>query len=303
MNEIVAALAATVFGLPAPALKHEPLWGESPQTFAFGVHHPEVRFGYENSGRLMRGSSSIANPDSLRRTRQDLLLSYQYAPKTTLNIKVDVPLARVRTEQRINGELRGSEVNGFGNIMLSAKNRFHQRFGEDWKIHHSFMTGLLLPTGKNDGRMPDGTLLSPGFQPGSDKFGMMLGYAYAFERLKDTSWASLMYMRDFGGAGARGDLLTGDAAYGYWIKRAERPQDLGIITAVGPHLEIMGRDRLAAGPDPDSGFTVLGIQASFIATKDTSQYRIGIQVPVYQRINGTQLRPELQIRAGWEMLL
>ncbi len=49
---------------------HEPLWGETPQTFAFGVIHPEVRFA-----------------------RGETRLGLQYAFSTTRNVRVEVPVS------------------------------------------------------------------------------------------------------------------------------------------------------------------------------------------------------------------
>jgi hypothetical protein len=289
--------------LPTGAKAHEPLWGESPQTFGFGVFHPEFRLGYENDHLLLRGSRLLDNPAALRRSRLDALLSFQYAPKTSLNLKVDIPVVAVSMQQRIGTQLQRSSVTGLGDIVLSAKSRFYQKFGEDWKVHHAYMVGLQLPTGEQGGRYPDGSLLSPSDQPGSGKLGWMLGYAFAYERLKDTVWASAMVMGDFGSNGTKGDMLQLDANYGYWIKRALKPQDLGIILAGGVHGEWMSRDRLATGADPDSGYTLAGLQSSLIATKGQGQARIGLLIPVYQRVNGTQLRSEVQVRAGVEILL
>jgi hypothetical protein len=297
------AVAATLAcGLPRAASAHEPLWGESPQTFAFGILHPELRFGYENDSLLLRGSRRLGNPDLLRRTRLDGLFSLQYAPSTSLNVRIDIPFAQVLASQRINGQVRRTGATGLGNIALSAKSRFYQRFGEDWKVHQSYMAGLSLPTGAG-GFNPDGSRLSPSDAPGTNKFGAMLGYAFAYERLKDTFWASAMLMSDIGGAGSRGPSLEIDGNYGYWLRRAKRPQDLGVILAGGVHLQAQGRDRIEGGNDPNSGFDLAGVQASLIATKGQAQLRAGVMVPVYQHVNGTQLRPEIQVRAGMEILL
>jgi hypothetical protein len=293
---LLAGLVSTV------ASAHEPLWGESPQTFAFGILHPELRFGYESDCLLLRGSRRIGNPDLLRRTRADGLFSLQYAPRTSLNVRVDIPFAQVSNSQRIGGQVRRTSATGLGNISLSAKSRFYQRFGEDWKVHQSYIVGISLPTGAG-GFYPDGSRISPSDAPGTNKSGVMLGYAFAYERLKDTFWASAMFMTDIGGAGSRGPSLELDGNYGYWVRRAKRPQDLGVIVAAGVHLQAQGRDQVGNGSDPNSGFDLAGLQASIIATKGQAQFRAGVLVPVYQRVNGTQLRPEVQVRAGMEILL
>ncbi len=305
MKTTLAGLGLALFlggALQQRALAHEPLWGESPQTFAFGIWHPELRFGFENDDLLLAGSTRLNNPDLLRRTRFDGLFSLQYAPKTSLNLRVDIPFAQVLTSERVGGALRHSGATGLGNIMLSAKSRFYQKFGPDWKVHQSYMAGLSLPTGAG-GFYPDGSQIAPSDAPGSNKFGVMLGYAYAYERLDDTVWASAMFMTDLGGAGSRGANIALDANYGYWVKRALKPQDLGIILAAGLHYEFQDRDRIAGGTDPNSGYDTAGFQASIIATKGQAQFRAGLLVPVYQHVSGIQLRPEIEVRAGFELLL
>ena len=284
------------------AFAHEPLWGESPQTFAFGVWHPETRFGLQNEYLLLRGATRLDNPDALRRTRFDSVLGIQYAPKTSLNVRIEIPFASVHSSGLVGGTLRTSGVSGLGDIMISAKSRFAQRFGPDWKEHQAYTLGLQLPTGTHNGKEADGTLLEPSEQPGSGKWGYMVGYAYAYERLPDTWWASLMYMSDIGSTGSKGDMFTADANYGYWIKRAHRPQDLGIVLAAGPHFEWMGHDRLASGADPNTGYSLTALQVSLIATKGEIQFRAGALLPLSQHASGTQLRPEVQVRAGIEAL-
>ena len=288
---------------PRVASAHEPLWGESPQTFAFGILHPEIRFGFENDASLIKGSHSIANPEVLRTTRLDALFSLQYAPKTALNLKLEIPLAQVLNAQNREGQSQHTGVTGIGDVTLSAKSRFFQKFGPDWKLHQSYTVGLQLPTGTHNGRAPDGTLLSPSGQPGSGKWGYLLSYAFAYERLQDTVWISAVYRGDFGGAGRKGSVLELDANYGYWVKRPKRPQDLGVILAAGPHISVVGHDRLAGGNDPNSGLALWGVEASIIATKDQAQFRAGFFVPLSQQVSGTQLRPDIQIRAGFEILL
>lgn len=291
-----------VTALAQNASAHEPLWGESPQTFAFRILHPELRYGFENDDLLLRGSTRLGNPDLLRRTRSEGLFSLQYAPKTSLNLRIDVPFTQVLTSQRVGGTLRHSGTTGLGNISLSAKSRFYQKFGPDWKVHQAYVIGLSLPTGAG-GFYPDGSRIAPSDAPGSNKFGVMLGYSYAYERLQDTVWASAMFASDLGRAGSRGANIEVDANYGYWIRRARKPQDLGLILAGGLHYQYQGQDRIESGNDPNSGYDTAGLQASVIATKGQAQFRAGILVPVYQHVLGTQLRPEIQARVGMEVLL
>ncbi len=285
------------------ARAHEPLWGETPQTFAFGVIHPEVRFALTDSNGLFRGGLRVDNGDGLRLSRQETILSLQYALDTSRNIRLEIPAAVVTSTRRVNGVLQQTRASGLGNAVLSIKNRYRADFGPDFKKQFSYLVGVQLPTGAHGGRNPDGTRLMPSEQPGSGNFGLALGWAFDYERLQDTVWVSAHYQRDLSGRDRKGDELELDAAYGYWVKRANQPQDLGVILAAGPHLQIAGRDRVSQPSDDESGGETAGIQATLIATKGQYQGRIGFLVPVYRHFNGTQLGAGTEFRAGFEALL
>ncbi len=287
------------------ARAHEPLWGETPQTFAFGVIHPEVRFALTDSNGLFRGGLRVDNGDGLRLSRQETSLSLQYALDTSRNIRLEIPAAVVTATRRVDGALRETRTSGLGDAVLSIKNRYRAEFGTDFKKQFSYLVGVQLPTGEHDGRNPDGTRLMPSEQPGSGNVGLALGWAFDYERLQDTLWVSAHYQRDlFGRADRKGDELELDANYGYWAKRATRPQDLGIIIAAGPHVQIVGRDHVSRPTeDDDSGGETAGLQATLIATKGQYQGRIGFLVPVYRHFNGTQLGAGTEFRAGFEALL
>ncbi len=299
----LSVLLAVGLLVPAMAHAHEPLWGESPQTFGFGVLHPEIRFAWENDSALLRGATRIANPDALRMTRLDLLPSVQFAPRPTLNLKIEAPLAAVTTQQRIQGRLRTQSVVGLGDVVVSAKNRFKQHITENYKTQLSYTVGLKLPTGLHNGRMPDGSLLSPSNQPGSGQFGVQLGFAFDYERIKDTVYFSASYRHELTGSYRLGDQLLADVTYGRWLRLANKTGELGVFCAVGPHGEFSDHDHQVGGVDGNSGRSLVGMQASIIAIKGQAQFRAGLLIPVYQRANGTQVSSEIQFRAGAEWLL
>ena len=47
--------AALLLAVAAPASAHEPLWGETPTVFGFGVVHPELRFAFRDAGSARHG--------------------------------------------------------------------------------------------------------------------------------------------------------------------------------------------------------------------------------------------------------
>ena len=67
-----------------------------------------------------------------------LLQSVQYAPKTSFNVKFEVPYFQVEGSQLIQGRAIHSSEAGWGNAVLSIKGRFHQVLAEEFKIVHAY---------------------------------------------------------------------------------------------------------------------------------------------------------------------
>ncbi|MBM3458866.1 MAG: hypothetical protein FJX77_10090, partial [Armatimonadetes bacterium] len=208
---LVPAALGTLSILPfllSPAQAHEPLWGETPSVFGFGVLHPEVRSGYRAAGSTRRGGTRS------RMFEHETMI--QYAPSTALNLQLEIPWMQSIREQRRGGR-RKVAIGGLGDLELTAKRRFSVRQDEGLNIQHSLIYGIKFPTGENRHRDVDGSRAAPHDQPGSSKPGLVLGYAWDRERLHDTLWASARYHRDLGSGFRMGDMLEADVAYGRWL--------------------------------------------------------------------------------------
>jgi hypothetical protein len=105
LGGLVRLSVATPLLLPTTTHAHEPLWGETPQTFAFGVIHPEVRFA-----------------------KDETRFGLQYAFNTTRNLRLELP------QSRLNGQT--------GDASLSLKSRLHVEFGPDFKQMSAAIIGL-----------------------------------------------------------------------------------------------------------------------------------------------------------------
>ena len=106
---VILAASVGVVSLLYPPLAraHEPLWGETPQTFAFGVIHPELRFA-----------------------RSESRFSVQYAPKTTENLKLEV--------------IQRGAGGASDDILLTQKRRTRARFGPDFKQMEALIVGTAI---------------------------------------------------------------------------------------------------------------------------------------------------------------
>jgi len=254
-----------------PAQAHEPLWGETPTVFGFGVIHPEVRFSYRDAGSTRSGGIRQ------RMWESDTML--QYAPSTALNLMLEVPWMQSIREQRLPGRKRRSVINGLGDMELLAKRRFSTRQAEGLNVQQSLIYGLKLPTGESKHRDVSGRRADPHDQPGTGNLGLVLGYAWDRERIEDTIWASFMYHRDLGGGFRMGDMLEADTAYGRWLLRPNEASELGFNLALGLHGEFHAADPLGGGRDAGNAHSLLGVQVTPILTRGNHQLRLGVFIP------------------------
>lgn len=266
---VVGALVASAVALPARA--HEPLWGETPSVFGFGILHPEVRLGYRDAGSARRSG--------VRQRMLDSELMVQYAPSTALNLMLEVPWMQSLRETGRGRRARRVLIGGLGDVELTAKRRFSVRQDEGLNIQHSLIYGLKLPTGESRHRDVDGGRAHPHDQPGTGKPGLIVGYAWDRERIEDTFWASLRYHRDLGGGFRMGDMLEADAAYGRWLIRPNEADQLGFNLALGLHGEFHADDPIGEGRTAGNGHQLLGVQLTPIFTKGNHQLRFGVFAP------------------------
>jgi len=248
---------------------HEPLWGETPTVFGFGILHPEVKWMHLDAGSTRNGG------ERTRVFEQEYMLDY--APSTSINLRLEFSHHKTLREQIVDGRKRSSVISGLGDLTLRAKRRFSVRQGVGLNVQHSLLYGIKLPTGESDHRDPDGERAAPHDQTG--KLGLLLGYAWDRETIEDTIWASVVWTRDLGGGFRMGDMVQADVAYGRWLIRPNEAAELGLNLAVGLHAEYHRSDPLGGGRDADNGHRLLGFQVTPIVTKGNQQFRAGIFVP------------------------
>lgn len=293
MRERHLAVLGFLMGLAvAPAWAHEPLWGETPTVFGFGVIHPEVKWMYFDAGSTRNGGKRM------RMFEQETMIDY--APSTAINLRLEIPYYNNLHEEIVGGQKRSSFISGLGDITLRAKRRFSVRQDIGLNVQQSLLYGVKLPTGASHHRDPDGSRADPHDQTGTGKLGILLGYAWDRERLDDTVWASVVWTRDLGSGFRMGDMVMLDAAYGKWLIRPNEASELGLNLAVGLHGEYHRDDPLGMGQDADNGHRLLGFHLTPIVTKGNHQFRVGVLVPLSR--GGAQDHTEFdyELRAAFE---
>jgi hypothetical protein len=278
--------------LAAPVHAHEPLWGETPTVFGFGVIHPEVKWMYFDAGSTRNGG------ERMRMFEQEAMIDY--APSAAINLRLEVPYYSNLHEEVVNGEKRSSAISGLGDITLRAKRRFSARQNVGLNVQQSLLYGIKLPTGESHHRAPDGSRADPHDQTGTGRLGILLGYAWGRETIEDTVWASLVWTRDLGSGFRMGDMVMLDAAYGRWVIRPNEASQLGLNIAVGLHGEYHRDDPIGDGQDAGNGHRLFGIQVTPILTKGTHQFRVGVFVPLARSGAQDHTDFDYELRAAFE---
>ncbi|MCS6860121.1 MAG: hypothetical protein NZT92_07370 [Abditibacteriales bacterium] len=295
------AAACLALLLATPVHAHEPLWGEAASTVGTGIFHPDVKFEVRRNFRLLHGRDPANNPTDLHlsRSTQRIALDYGMGPK--MNLRLDVPIERLRMSETVAGVLVSSRYTEVGDVEMSVKRRIALRVGAGTKSQQAMSFGLRLPTGSTSKRNSHGDLIPPDMQPGTGTFGVRLGYMTTRETRKNTVWFSAFWeeplrRRRF----TPSREVEFDASYGHWLKFPESLPDLGTMLSLGVRGHWFSKHRLPTGLDPNSGGAMLASHITFVAQKDQYQLRLGLLVPLRQRVNGTQPAERMELRVGLE---
>jgi hypothetical protein len=257
--------------IAAPAAAHEPLWGETPTVFGFGILHPEAKFIFMDAGNTRNGGQRM------RMFMQEYMLDY--APSTAINVRLMIPYHNNLFQMGMPEGVQSAFVSGIGDITVRAKRRFSARQEEGLNVQQALLYGLKLPTGRNDKRFPDGTRLEPHDQAGTGNVGLLLGYAWDRETIDDTIWASAVWTRDLGGGFRMADMVDLSIAYGRWLVRPNVPDEWGLNLAAGLFGQYHGNDPIGGGRHARNSHRLLGVQITPIITKGRHQFRVGVLFP------------------------
>lgn len=237
---------------------------------------------------------------------QMFVLPYELVPNRLVVMGV-LPYLDKTLEIGASGNRQRVSVNGFGDLALAAKLGIYQSDRPNRTTRAALFGRLKLPTGAEDAVAPSGQPIPKALQLGTGSvdssagvvvthsvgpLGLGAAAAYDFNTESD----------DF----AFGDVLHYDVALGYRIL----PPIYRTYPAkqVNLYVEANGawsrRDTLAGSRVPDSGgwlfFLSPGIQfipwASFLVEAT-------YQVPVWQDLNGAQLRFEPRLKIGLRWLM
>jgi hypothetical protein len=266
----------------------------------------QVRFEMLTQDRLRSGTrnvdaADVTGEDTIeRRTRNlNVFADVSYGLDAAWSLTLRLPVVHRDHEHDLLDEEGGPSTRErwkftrLGDVQLLAR---RQALMADGATSYALFGGLKLPTGSRAITNDQGVRAERALQPGTGTTDVVIGIAArravggadAVFGQASASWA-LNSREDFR-PGARFEAAAG------WSHAFSQ----GIGATVQLNLRQKGRDKgLQAEPDL-SGSTTLDISpGATLATGSSSTLYAYLQLPLYQRVNGTQLVPRAGFAVGW----
>lgn len=246
-------------------------------------------YQYQRESTLLRGGDEVADPMRRSQTGHELQVSAHYGLRHDLQLSVVLPY-EFRELEGAGGRLAAS---GPGDLAAFAKWRFHRWDAPHKALNLAVLGALETPTGADDER-DGGVLVPPEIQPGSGSWDPMLGAAATYEPYRWRFNAALLYKAngENGADYAFGDEVFAELAAGnrFWLEPYPGPfmrADLLLRYRWAARDEQFGAGVGATGGER----VTVGLNWAF-RPRPSLDIQAGVELPVYERVNETQLAPD-----------
>jgi hypothetical protein len=281
--------------LSAPACGEEPLWGEIASTLGKGFLNVTTR-GVLYQSRPYRHHGG---PVSLTIERMDVGVSVEYGLEPDLDLNLRVPYVFQTIEERYAGQSARHALSGIGETELGAKWRFRQSIDDRHKDEIALMAALKLPTGSNNLRDPNGSLIDAHLQPNSGNPGIAVGLAADRHTSQGGYWLSGKVSVEAGSQRyRRGTMLELHASTGQRLRRLTSLEQVDWMGIVGLHYHWMDKDEERGRALPDSGGSVLSAEIGLVGARRNYGARLGVLLPLHTDLGLAHAPPRHEIQAS-----
>jgi hypothetical protein len=293
LRALPAVLLALI--LSAPACGEEPLWGEIASTLGKGFLNVTTR-GVLYQSRPYRHHGG---PVSLTIERMDVEASAEYGLGPDVDLRVRLPYIFQTIEERYAGQSARHPLSGIGEMELGAKWRFRQSILDERKDEIAFLVDLKLPTGDNNLRDPNGSLIDPHLQPNSGNPGIAVGLAADRHTSRGGYWLSGKVSVEAGSQRyRRGTMLELHASTGQRLRRLTSLEQVDWMGIVGLHYHWMDKDDERGRTLPDSGGSILSAEIGLVGARRNYGARLGVLVPLHTDLGLAHAPPRREIQAS-----
>jgi len=286
--------------------RDDTIFTKSARTVNFSGQALVSRVTYFQSTSVFDGNRKQRDPANRRLRVYATNLSGVFGATPDLTLALNIPFV-VKELQRTRAGIRERlNATGLGDVVALGKWRFFKKPEPGGTTEVAGFLGIKLPTGRDDLR-DSGLRLPAPLQPGSGSVDGIVGAA--FTRLWDGGrWlinADLFYKANSEANDFRfGNVLSFDIGgqyriYPYKYETYDQFTLNGILELNGKYAE---KSQLDGRPIGTTGglklFLSPGIQA--IVTENLL-LEVGVQLPVFRKLNGPQLAEDFRITAGFRL--
>ena len=259
------------------AFAHEPIFGLGPHVIYKGGVGVEVEIdGERSSGNL--------------KTERELAVDTEIIYGITSDLAVTLVIPGILDKVRIT-ETEDQSSSGFGDLSIRLKYRFWRRDSPGIQDSAAIILGGKFPTG-NENKNP---------KLGSGSTDFLFGLAAGRESRRWYYFGDLRYRLNTKDDQFKvGDKIFADAAIGIrpWLTEYLEPDWVFLVEA---NWETQQRNEQFGQAVSDSGGNLLFVSPAFFMTHRNWAVKGGVQVPVYQNLNGNQPEVDYRFALGVEI--
>ncbi len=302
-----AAVGLIVNLLPASGVQAQ-IFGEAARTEFFGGWGLRTFYSRISKTDLLREGNKIRSTEQPEVFINIVPFAVVYGALPKLSLLAVVPTISRSAENTVDGRRVSHSDFGLGDITLLAKYRFYKKNDFLRTRELALQAGLKLPTSADDLRDGQRVRLPQPLQLGTGSFDPKLAFIFTEARNRlifsgDLAYTMTTEANDF----EFGDLLNYDFAVKFRFHPA-RFSDDGPPKQHFAFIEFNGvvrRHATAGGVEiEDSGghqiFIAPGVQLFLL---QNFLFEAGLQIPVLQDLNGTQLGTDFNLRSGVRWIL
>jgi hypothetical protein len=243
-------------------------------------------------------------PDHHRelRTNNELVqLDVAFGVSDRTSVAIAFPLINNRLHEHVDLEggtetFSSNTYSGFGDLRVMVRRNFHH------SLRHLFIGGfgIKTPTGEYKLRDPvEGVITEPGVQPGTGSWDPIATAFYAYQiRPRAFDWfvgGSVQYTTENDLDYRFGETVILNTGVDYQIARGGRDITLSaqINARNAPHDEFSGQTVPSTG-----GTWIYFTPGVRVATSERTSLYAHVQLPVYQRVNESNIVPRYGLMMG-----
>ena len=273
--------------LPSLAWGHQPVMDMAPRWK--GGYGFQIRAEHSIEGRLERDGRSIDNPNGLKAESLTSWLEGVYTYRRGLRATLKIPQIDKSETRLESGSVKKLRASGLGDMILGVQTKHYfnkpRYTGNFW-----FTPSFYLPSGSTKSELPLGR--------GTVDYGLSVGVSVEFFRVY--TFLDLFTRLNTRGSdgtklghGMGFDMDLGIHPYHDMVKNR------GIFLMTGFNARQQGKDVLSSGAlDPDTGGGTFEVAPTVVFYWNNWMWRTQYHVPVYQRLNGTQLANSYKFQTG-----